>query len=1054
MEKISKGVHSLHNLKFLITKSLKLFTMALIISAFTLTAFSQTIQITGTVTDESGGTLPGVSVRVKGSQTGTITDNQGAYAITVPSEQSSLVYTYIGFEVQEVVLRASKVINIILKGQTNSLNEVVVIGYGFSRKKELVGAVNVVSARDAGGTTATNPSALLIGKVAGLQVVQANGSPGADAQIIIRGTGSFKNIDPLYVIDGIQGSKTLFNTLSSHDIENITVLKDASSTAIYGSAAANGVVIITTKKPQSGAPRISFTSQWGTGNAWKQLDILNATQYVDLLKDYSVTNNSILPAKFSSPDVLVDNTDWQKAIFKQALSSENQVNVSGGSEKLTYTFSMGFIKQEAIVTNLKNDRLNARLGLEETLGRFKFGQFLNMRHDNSKGVMSSITNAIQYAPYKPIYDPSILGGFSNVTNALDGSDINNPLMDPGVRSASSKSFVFFPQFYGEVSLINGLKFRSQIAGQIQGSLSRGYNYSYAGANGIGAPRQGTLAYSNTSFYNLENYFSYNKDIRKHGFSAIAGTSYLTPGNTTNLSASGSGQLNDNIQSISLGGTRAVTGGSENWARPSLISYYGRLNYTYNKKYIINSSFRRDGASNFGEDSRWGNFMGIGSAWRFKEESFVQDNLKFISDGKLRIGWGRTGNNSIGNFLTSPLTYAGSPVGNVVYSLGTNEQFVSGVTVNALASPDLRWEQTDQTDIGMDLSFLDNKFTVSVDWYDRKSNGLLVSVPVPASVGIGLTQGVNSNKVVNAANAQNKGWEFSLGYNEKLNKNTSFTVSANASFNKNEVLSLGNEFAAPIMAGSFNNLSTFTLTNTGGPIGAYYGYRMSHVASTQAEIDALNSKAAAKTGNPATIYQAVLKPGDFIFNDINGDGVVTSADQEVLGSPMPKIVYGFNAGLNFKTFDLNLVISGISDMKLLNATKLQTQIVQTRHNASTAILDRWRQPGDVASLPRAGQNATSSGNLRASDWWLEDGSYLRLRNITLGYTLPESMLNRMAGKVFGKVRVYMAAENLLTITNYSGYDPEVSGANFIFDRGIDRGQVPQSRVFLAGIELGF
>jgi TonB-dependent starch-binding outer membrane protein SusC len=1057
MEKISKGVQSLRNLKFLTTKNLKLFTIAFILNAFALTAFSQAIKITGTVTDESGLTLPGVSIRVKGAQNGTVTNDKGAYSINLPSAPISLVYTYIGYTAQEVLVTDSKVINIVLKEQRNNLNEVVVIGYGTARKKELVGAVNVVSTKDAGSTTATSPASLLIGKVAGLQVVTVNGLPGADAQIIIRGTGSFKSIDPLYVIDGIQGDKTLFNTLSTHDIENITVLKDASSTAIYGSAAANGVVIITTKKGKSGAPRISFSSQWGVGNASKQLDLLNASQYVDLLKDYAATSNTVLPAKFSTPGVLIDSTNWQNEIFRQGLVSENHLNISGGSEKLTYTFSLGYIQQQAIIHDLTNKRLNARFGLEQTLGKFKFGQFVNISNITNNGVLASITNAIQYAPYKPVFDANVLGGYSNVSNAADGSDIFNPLQDPGVKRASSRSFVFFPQIYGEVAILKGFKFRSQMSAEIAGGRSKGYQYAYVGANNSSFGRQATMGFSNYSFYTLENFLSYTKYIRQHTFSAVAGTSYQSPGDGGSLGASGTNLLNDNIQSVSVATSRSVTAASENYARPSVISYYGRLNYSFNDKYILNGSYRRDGASNFGEDFRYGNFMGAGAAWRFSDESLVRDNAKFLSEGKLRAGWGRTGNNSIGNFLTSPTTYGGSPVGNVVYSLGNSEAFVAGVTVNALASPDLRWEQTDQTDIGMDLGFLQNKFNVSVDWYNRKSNGLLVSIPLPASVGIGLTQGVNSVKVVNAASALNKGLEVTLGYQEKLNRHTSINLGANASFNKNKVLSLGNQGASPIKAGNFSNLSTFTLTDVGGPIGAYYGYRMSHVASTQAEIDALNVKAAAKTGIPTTLYQAVLKPGDFIFNDINGDGVVTSADQEVLGSPIPKMVYGFNAGANFKAFDFNLVISGVSGLQLLNATKFNTSIVSTKHNATTAILDRWKQSGDVASLPRAGQNANASGNLRASDWWLEDGSYLRLRNITLGYTFSESMLNKMGGKVFSKVRFYVAAQNLLTITKYSGYDPEVSvisGGNFLFSRGIDAGQVPQSRVFMGGIELGF
>ncbi|MBX3255363.1 MAG: SusC/RagA family TonB-linked outer membrane protein [Chitinophagaceae bacterium] len=483
-----------------------------------------------------------------------------------------------------------------------------------------------------------------------------------------------------------------------------------------------------------------------------------------------------------------------------------------------------------------------------------------------------------------------------------------------------------------------------------------------------------------------------------------------------------------------------------------MSYFARLNYSYDDKYILTASFRRDGASNFGANNRFGNFPGVGLAWRFSNEDFIQTGLSFLSEGKLRIGWGRTGNNNIPNFLIKPLTFAGNPTGNLVYSFGPDEAFIPGTTISTLANPNLKWEQTDQMDVGIDLGFINNKLNVTIDWYKRKSTGLLVSVPIPSSTGIGVS-GEQSTKTVNAADAQNTGIELQVGYADKASKDFGYTISANVAFNRNKVLSLGGEFTAPIQAGAFDQLSTFTYTAPGSAIGAFYGYRLDKVASTQAEIDALN----AKTGSSGTEYQEGLMPGDFIFKDLNGDNVVTSADQEILGNPIPKIVYGFNAGINYKNFDLNIVLSGVSGLQLLNATKFNTQVMATGHNATTAILDRWRQEGDVASLPRLGQNANSSGNLRASDWWLEDGSYARLRNITLGYTLMQDKIAGFAMGAFKSIRLYVAAQNLFTITRYSGYDPEIfaqNGASFIFNRGIDDGQIPQPRTFLAGIQLGF
>ena len=572
-------------------------------------------------------------------------------------------------------------------------------------------------------------------------------------------------------------------------------------------------------------------------------------------------------------------------------------------------------------------------------------------------------------------------------------------------------------------------------------------------------KQAKLEYRSQSFYTIENYFSYNRTFGNHNISATIGNSYLDPGQSSELKATGTSIPNNNIQNISVAQSQAVTGTSYGYARSSVISYFGRAVYSFQDKYILSGSYRRDGASNFGANNRFGNFYGLGVAWRFIDEDFLKSNLAFLSDGKLRVGLGRTGNNTIPTTgVTSVLTFSGSPNGNLVYSLGTNEGFYPGTTINTLSNPNIKWESTDQTDVGLDLAFLNNKLTATIDWYNRKSSGLLVSVPVAGSTGAS-NSGAQPSKYANAASAQNKGIEFSVGYRGGNEKGLTYNVSANIAYNKNVVNSLGSEFAAPIQAGAFSNLPTFTYTAAGSPIGSFYGYNLDHVAKDQAEIDALNKKAAEKSGDAAAIYQAGLLPGDFIFKDLDGDGKVTSTDQKILGNPIPKYVYGFNAGVNFANFDLNLVVSGVAGLKLLNAFKFVTENESTGHNASTDILDRWKKPGDVASLPRAGQSATGDGNLRPSDWWLESGNYLRVRNITLGYTLPQQVISGIGnGKVLNKVRIYVAAQNLLTVTKYKGYDPEVStlnGGSYIFSRGIDdRQQLPQPRTFLCGLQLGF
>jgi TonB-dependent starch-binding outer membrane protein SusC len=1032
-------------------------------------------QVTGIVKNENGISLANVSVMVKNTKTnfsaGTTTDSSGVFSFSKlpPGGGYTFTFSSVGFETQKLsgyTLQPDAAFTLVtrLRLSERSLEDVIVIGYGTAKKKDVVGSLDVVSVKEAGSTSSTNPSELLIGKAAGVQVVQANGVPGADAQVIIRGTGSFTGVDPLYIIDGIQADKNLFNALSTQDIENITILKDASSTAIYGSAAANGVVIITTRKGRPGPPRISITSQWGEAKAWRQMHLLDAAQYVALLQDFAATSNTTLPAKFSTPSVLVDSNNWQSRIFRRAPVSENDINISGGSDKVLYTFSVGYINQESIVQAMTFKRLNTRLGLDENLGRVHLGQSLAIRYTNtvgqngSGGPYANITDGIGYAPYKPVYDPSVLGGYSIVSNIADFSNVNNPLQAVNLIHNVQAEFVVLPQIFGEVSIINGLKFRTQFSAEIGGGKNTLYQFPYTASNNLGEPRESSLGYNDYSFYTLENYFSYNRTFGKHNISATVGNSYLSPGKSSSVTDLGTNIPNDNIQNISVAQTLAVTGASYGYARASVISYFGRLVYAYDNKYILSGSLREDGASNFGTNNQFGYFPGVGFAWRFVDEGFMK-NLPFIDDGKLRIGWGRTGNNNIPTTgVTSVLTFSGNPNGNLVYSLGSNKTFVPGTTIASLANPNIKWETTDQTDIGLDLAFFNKQLTVTLDWYDRKSSGLLVSIPLPASVGADLT-GAQPVEIENAADAENKGFEFSAGYRYNIGRDLTLNINGNIGYNKNRVNSLGSQFAAPIQAGVVQNLSTFTITKAGYPIGSYYGYKVDHVAKDQAEINALNAQAAQKTGNPNAVYQAGLLPGDFIYKDIRGLGQITDSDETVLGNPIPKFVYGFSAGLTFKNFDLNMVFSGVAGLKILNSVKFFTLIEATGHNATTGILNRWRQPGDVAAEPRAGQDATASGNLAASDWWLESGAYLRLRNLTVGYTLPIRVLNSINGgeHVFTRIRFYIAAQNLLTLTGYSGYDPEIStqtGGSYIFTRGIDDGQLPQPRTFLAGLQLGF
>lgn len=1024
--------------------------------------YAQVRTVTGTViSNEDRRPVSGVSVLVQGTSIGTSTNANGRFSINAPTGQV-LVISSVGYQQKEVTPGNDNNLIIGLDLSPDNLKAVVVIGYGTARKKQMVGSASIVSTKDAGANTATNPAQLLIGKASGVQVLNSNGVPGSSSQIIIRGTGSFTSVDPLYVIDGIQASVNIFNSLTAQDIENITILKDASSTAIYGAAAANGVVIVTTKKIKSGTPRITVTSQFGTSQAWRLLDLLKAKDYVDLMKDYAITKGVPLPAKLNTPAANVDVTDWQREIFRSASSSENNVNINGGSDKVFYNLSLGYITQQSIVKDYEYKKINARFSLDETFGRFHFGQSLTIRHSKSTGQNIGLffEGVTTYPTYQPIYDSTVLGGYSIVSNRDDLASARNPLQVLAMFSQKNNEYVLYPQLFGEVSIIKGLTLRSQIAATYGGGSRSSFQKAHTVSNFLSRQRQSTLGLNNYFTYTLENYLSYNKVIGKHNISATVGTSYIDAGYANNLFETGSNIANDNIQNTNVALTRTIGTSTEGYGtlEGRTKSNYARLIYSFNDRYVLSGSIRRDGSSNFGRNFRYGNFPGAGFAWNFSEENFVKRSLPFISDGKLRIGWGRTGNNKFRLGLTDVFAYSGTPAGSLVYSFGTAEGYVPGTTVSTISNPFLRWEQTDQTDAGIDLGFLNNRLTLTIDWYNRKSSGLLVKVPLPSSTGIlGVGRLGNPNVLTNAADAQNKGIELSLGYRSNSKENFNYNINVNGSYNKNTTLSLSSGTQVPIKDGSILQAGSITITQQGSPIGSFYGFRVDHVARDQAEIDALNTTASTKTGVANTKYQSGLVQGDFIYKDLNGDGVVNSKDQEILGNPLPKYMYGVNIGANYKKFDFNLVASGLAGLKLINSTKYYTEMILEAHNATTAILNRWRKPGDVAALPRAGQNAS---NLRASDFYIEDGSYLRLRNITLGYTFSKSTLQSFSRNVFSSVRIYVAAQNLFTITHYTGYDPEIStqssgdGDAFIFRRGIDNGQLPQPRTFLAGIQLQF
>jgi TonB-dependent starch-binding outer membrane protein SusC len=994
--------------------------------------------ITGQVTSaDDASPIPGVSIIIKGTSVGTTTDAQGNYSISA-SAGDVLRFSFIGYLLQEVPVENQTTLSIVLHPDVRELSEIVVVGYGVVDKQNLIGSVGLATKKDFGEVPATTAQQLLQGKISGVQVVNSTGMPGGSVRIAVRGAGSFTSIDPLYVIDGIQGNASLFNAISQYDIESITVLKDAASTAIYGANAANGVVIVTTKKAKSGDVRVTYNGYYGVAKPWKKLDMMNAAQYLDLVKD--ITKNALTP-KLQSDYVTVDRTDWQDEIFRTASLTEHNIGLSGGTEKVLYQASTTYTNQDGIIEAFNYKRIIIRLGLEEKIGKWlRLGQTINYQYNISSGNTASFTEALRMPTYSPVEDPLNLGGFAKVTSADDLNDTFNPLTSVRLSERRSRNSLTFGQFFGEATILPGLKFRSQVSIDISNSAS--YNYKKANANGnLINPNGIDESYGYYINPLIENYFTYVKTLGAHTFDVLVGNTYRNGSQARSVNVRGTNFPNDDLKTVLAAPGSSITGGSI--AEYSSISYFARANYSFRNKYLLTASFRRDGSYVFSKNNRFGNFPSAGLAWKIHEESFMS-GVRLISQLKLRGSYGITGNSS------APLQFSSIWKGqsnNIVYSFGDAKNYVQGATVNASFDPNIQWETTRQLDVGIDVGLMEDRLLLSVGYYNRRNEDLLTYVPVPLSSGIGGPFDNPGSILKNTATASNKGVEVDASFQGNT-RAFRYSVSANVAYNTNKVISLGE--GAEFQRGGVTGGNLVTKTAKGEPIGSFFGFVTDHVAVDQADIDAYNQAARSATGNPAAVYENGLLPGDIIFKDINGDGVLTDKDKTFLGSPIPKWNFGSNVNLAYKNVDLMLSVYGISNVHVWNDLKYWTEGTTRPFNSSTDIVSRWKTEGDISEYPRAGQNATASRNLRASDRFLEDGAYVRLRSVTLGYNVPLQGLN----KTISSLRLYVTGQNLFTSTRYKGYDPEIVGQDFLFDRGIDRGQYPQPKTYMFGVQVGF
>lgn len=1023
----------------------------LLLASVLLPAHAQQATVRGTVTSaDDNATLPGVNVLIKGTTEGTTTSADGTYALPV-TPGAVLQFSFIGFVSQEVTVGNQTVINITLQPDVSQLDEVVVLGYNTASKKEIASSVSSIKSEEITAFAVSDIRQAMQGRMAGVQVVNNNGTPGSGAKVVIRGVGSFASVEPIYVIDGIAGGD--INSVQPQDIESITVLKDAPATAIYGSAGANGAVIITTKTGKKGKPVLTYDGSMGFSEVTRRYDMLNASDYVDLVADIQATGGLQITDKLKTPEVRQDRTDWQDAVFRRGAFDQHSLSLSGGTEALSFVVSTGYTRQESTIIDRNFQRATFGTKLVENFGRFKLMQNLRLKYDQNDGVLAGFADALRMPPYVGIYDPNNLGGYARADKTTDLNDANNPYNGVYNTDRNNNNLSINLELSAEVSILKSLSFKSQ--GRISGGNDNTFQFNRpsAGGNFIRNQADMTEGFGRSYHYILDNFLTFDQNFGEHSLNVILGNQYLAPTWSRRVDVAGSNFINTEIQNIGLADSRTVQGAGVNSGN-SRISYFTRIGYSYRNKYIFNFSMRRDGSSVFGANNRWGNFPGVGLGWNISQESFMS-GIPAISNLKLRASWGVTGNDNITPFVSSAQVWRGSG-NNIVYSFGDGTGFSNGSTFSVLPNENIKWEETVQTNVGFDLDLLNDKLGITFDYYQRNNNDLLIRTPVALSTGFGEGSGSGS-QWVNAASMINKGFEIALNYRNRVGEFT-YNVGVNTSYNQNEVTALGTINNTPINNGEFESgIGNATRTDIGHPISSFFGYRVDRVAVDQADVDRLNQRATEATNGQRTQYHQGLRPGDFVFQDVDGNGFIDDRDRTFIGNPAPRWQYGGNVTLGYKGFDLDLVFMGVADVEVVNGTKYWLDGMSKPFNGTENTLRRWRQPGDVTDMPRAAQN--SGRNLAFSTWYVEDGSYFRMRNVTIGYKLPGSLLNSLTKNVVRSLRVYLTAQNLFTITNYSGYDPEISSrgtgqSDFIFQRGIDHYQFPNPKTYRAGVQLTF
>ncbi len=1053
--------------------------------------------VTGKITDgETGTGLPGATILIKGSTKGTSANADGNYSIDVPAG-ATLVFSSIGYVSVEEAVANKTVINITLTPDSKALSEVVVTGYGTQRKKDITGAVTVVSPKELTATPAASVTQMLQGRASGV-VVGNDNSPGGGTMVRIRGFGSINNNSPLYVIDGVPTQGTL-NQLNPNDIESMQVLKDASAASIYGARAANGVVIITTKKGKAGEPNISFDFYTGTQTPGKMLDLLNTQELGQYLyeadlgagKNPSVTSPSVqykfgpngeqtiadyiypnvygtLPSNYTYTNDIADpklgttafnitkankeGTDWQDAIFDPAPISNYQIGATGGTNSGKYAISANYFKQDGILKYTKYNRYSLRANTDFKKGRLTIGENFTFAYDERQGITNNdesnpIMFAIRVHPIIPVFDitggPVALGGTNTSPyNGFAGSkgvnlgNAPNPLARLyREKDNITKGTHAFGNAFAEIDIIKGLKARTSFG--LEYNQYNRSEYFHRDIEAAEARNANSLNVINNFDKSITwfNTLNYDKTIGDHAFNVLVGTEAVSTYSVA-FQASRSGFAFDDLdyRYLDAGSASGLSNAGGGATMSRLFSQFGKINYGYKDLVLADFTLRRDGSSRFSAANRYGVFPAFSVGLRMTELSFMKE-VKFVDDLKVRVGWGKTGNQLIPNVYNSYTLYAPDPLNNAYDINGTGSSITGGFDLVQFGNTNGKWETNTSTNIGFDAVMFKSRLEFVFDWYNRITSDMLTQIAIPRTAGTGTIPYTNIGEV------QNKGFDIGLNYRDKIS-DFRYTVGVSFGHYKNEVLKLNNDPNATIF-GFTTRLPAISATKAGLPIASFYGYIVDGVIKDKAEADA------------APKFGTYTREGTFKFRDINGDGIITAADRTIIGNPHPDFTYGINLNFGYKNWDLTMFAQGSQGNEIFNYVRYWTDFNTFQGNRSKDMLyNSWKKSGDVAKLPRL--NSGDATSQQISSYFIEDGSYMRIKNIQLTYTIPNKWISKIG---LSSSQVYVQGQNLFTFTKYTGLDPDINlrrsgNDNQDIHMGIDEGAYPVAKSYLVGVRLGF